>query len=187
MRPGRVPAAAAVALAATAVLAAGCSNGQSAATTQPTSIGANAQVGQVLLRGVKVTTGVTDVNREATVRLTLVNQAGQPDALTAVASDVAGKVEMLADASCNQTARIELPAGPSAQYTIRLSDLRIGLVRGGNVPITFTFANAGTITVPTPIGSKATLPAGCAGSGVSLNRRWMPTASGAASQWGDMP
>jgi len=31
------------------------------------------------------------------------------------------------------------------------------------VPITFTFANAGTITVPTPIGSKATLPAGCAG------------------------
>jgi copper(I)-binding protein len=163
MRPGRVPAAAAVALAATAVLAAGCGNGQSAATTQPTSIGANAQVGQVLLRGVKVTTGVTDTNRDATVRLTLVNQAGQPDALTAVASDVAGKVEMLADASCNQTARIELPAGPSAQYTIRLSDLRIGLVRGGNVPITFTFANAGTITVPTPIGSKPTLPAGCAG------------------------
>ena len=106
---------------------------------------------------------MTDTNRDATVRLTLVNQAGRPDALTAVASDVAGKVEMLADASCNQTARIELPAGPSAQYTIRLSDLRIGLVRGGNVPITFTFANAGTITVPTPIGSKATLPAGCAG------------------------
>ena len=115
-----------------------------------------------MLRSVKVTTGVTDVNRDATVRLTLVNQAGRPDALTSVASDVAGRVEMLADASCNQTARIELPTGPSAQYTIRLSDLRIGLVRGGNVPITFTFANAGTITVPTPIGSRAT-QAACAG------------------------
>ena len=95
--------------------------------------------------------------------LTIENKGAAPDRLTAVSGDVAGKVEMLADASCNQTARIELPAGPSAQYTIRLSDLRIGLVRGGNVPITFTFANAGTITVPTPIGSKATLPAGCAG------------------------
>jgi copper(I)-binding protein len=162
MRPGRVPAATAIALAATAVLAAGCSNGHSAATT-PASFGANAQVGQVLLRGVEVTTGVTDTNRDATVRVTLVNQAGQPDALTGVASDVAGKVELLADASCNQTARIELPAGPSAQYTIRLSDLRVGLVRGGNVPITFTFANAGTITVPTPVGSLAVAAAGCAG------------------------
>lgn len=162
MRPGRVPAATAIALAATAVLAAGCSNGHSAATT-PASFGANAQVGQVLLRGVEVTTGVTDTNRDATVRVTFVNQAGQPDALTGVASDVAGKVELLADASCNQTARIELPAGPSAQYTIRLSDLRVGLVRGGNVPITFTFANAGTITVPTPVGSLAVAAAGCAG------------------------
>lgn len=163
MRPGRVPAATAVALAATAVLAAGCGNGGPVASTEPASFGANAQVGQVLLRGVEVTTGVTDVNRDATVRVTLVNQAGQPDALTAVSSDVAGRVEMLADSSCNQTARIELPAGPSAQYTIRLNDLRIGLVRGGNVPITFTFANAGSITVPTPVGTTGALPAGCAG------------------------
>ena len=153
----------AVALAATAVLVAGCGYSHPAASPEPASIGANAQVGQALLRGVQVSTGVTDVNREATVRLTLVNQAGQPDALTAVASDVAGRVEMFADASCTQTDRVALPAGPSAQYTIRLSDLRIGLVRGGNVPITFTFANAGTITVPTPIDGNGTLPAGCAG------------------------
>jgi copper(I)-binding protein len=154
----------AVALAATAMLAAGCGYSHSlASTSATTSTGANAQVGQVQLRDVQVNTGVTDVNRDATVRLTLVNQAGQPDALTAVASDVAGRVEMFADASCTQTGRVTLPAGPSAQYTIRLSDLRIGLVRGGNVPITFTFANAGTITVPTPIDGTGTLPAGCAG------------------------
>ena len=163
MRPGRVPAATAIALAATAVLAAGCSNGHSAATT-PASFGANAQVGQVLLRGVQVTTGVTDTNRDATVRVTLVNQAGQPDALTAVASDVAGGVEMFANADCTATAaRLALPAGPSAQYTIRLTDLRIGLVRGSNVPITFTFTNAGSITVPTPIDGGTAIPAGCAG------------------------
>jgi copper(I)-binding protein len=153
----------AVALAATAVLVAGCGYSHPLASPGPASIGANAQVGQVLLRDVQVSTGVTDVNRDATVRLTLVNQAGQPDALTAVASDVAGRVEMFADASCTQTARVALPAGPSAQYLIRLSDLRIGLVRGGNVPITFTFANAGTITVPTPIDGNGSLPAGCAG------------------------
>ena len=46
---------------------------------------------------------------------------------------------------------------------IRLSDLRAGLVRGGNVPITFTFANAGMITVPAPVDSDTALPAGCAG------------------------
>jgi periplasmic copper chaperone A len=164
MRPGRVPAATAVAVAATAVLVAGCGNSQPA-VTQPGTIGANAKVGQVLLRDVEVTTGITGPSRDATVRLTLVNQAGQPDALTAVASDVAGRVEMFANTGCTATAaRLALPpAGPSAQYTIRLRDLRIGLVRGGNVPITFTFANAGTITVPTPIGSDTAAPAGCAG------------------------
>jgi copper(I)-binding protein len=163
MRPGRVPAVTAVALATAAVLVAGCGNSQPAATAVPASMGANAQVGQVLLRGVEVTTGTANPNSEATVRLTLVNQASQPDALTAVASDVAGRVEMLADGGCGQTSRLALPAGPSAQHTIRLSDLRIGLVRGGNVPITFTFANAGTITVPAPIDSVTTLPAGCTG------------------------
>jgi copper(I)-binding protein len=164
MRPGRVPAATAIAVTAIAVLVAGCGNTQTGAAAQPASMGANAQVGQVQLRGVQVMTGLTNVNRDATVRLTLVNQAGQPDALTAVASDVAGRVEMLADAGCSRTtARLALPAGPSAQYLIRLSDLKIGLVRGGNVPITFTFANAGTITIPTPIDSDTVLPAGCAG------------------------
>jgi copper(I)-binding protein len=163
MRTGRVRLAAA-ALAAAAALLAGCGNQQAGATTQPTTSGANAQVGQVLLRDVQVTTGTTDPNRDATVRLTLVNKAGQPDALTAVASDVAGRVEILADSGCSRsTARLALPAGPSAQYLIRLSDLRTGLVRGGNVPITFTFANAGTITVPAPVDSDTVLPAGCAG------------------------
>lgn len=165
MCPGRMRAAAgAAALAAIAVLAAGCGNQQAGATAQPTTMGANAQVGQVLLRDVHVTTGTTDPSQGATVLLTLVNQAGQPDALTAVASDVAGRVDMLADAGCTRsTTRLALPAGPSAQYMIRLSDLRAGLVRGGNVPITFTFANAGMITVPAPVDSDTALPAGCAG------------------------
>jgi copper(I)-binding protein len=120
--------------------------------------------GEVLLRDVEVTTGITGASRDATVRLTLVNQAGEPDALTAVASDVAGRMEMFANTDCTATtARLALPPGASAQYTIRLTDLRIGLVRGGNVPITFTFTNAGSITVPTPIDGGTAIPAGCAG------------------------
>ena len=163
MCPGRVRAAAGAALAGIAVLAAGCGNQQAGSATQPTTTGANAQVGQVLLRDVQVMTGTTDPNHDATVRFTLVNQAGRPDALTAVTSDVAGRVDMLADAGCTRsTTRLALAAGPSAQYLVRLSDLRAGLVRGGNVPITFTFANAGMITVPAPVDSDTALPAGCA-------------------------
>ena len=162
MRTGRVRLAAAASLAAAAALLAGCGNQQPGASTQPTTMGASAQVGQVQLRDVQVMTGTTDPNHDATVRLTLVNNAGKPDALTAVSSDVAGRVQMLADAACSRsTARLALPAGPSAQYMIRLNDLKAGLVRGGNVPITFTFANAGTITVPAPVDSDTALPAGC--------------------------
>jgi periplasmic copper chaperone A len=163
MRPGRVPAAAAVAVAATAALVAACGAAQPA-VSQPGTTGASAKVGQVQLSDVEVVTGIAGASRDATVRLTVVNQAGQPDALTAVASDVAGRVEIFANTGCTATAaRLALPAGPSAQYTIRLRDLRIGLVRGGNVPVTFTFANAGSITVPTPIGGDTALPTNCAG------------------------
>lgn len=152
----------ALALAAMGVLAA-C--GQPQEAVRSAAIGADAHVGGVLLRDVHVDsptrTGHPD-RSDATVGLTLVNQAARPDALTGVSTDVATRVDILAGTGCD-TAKtlpvLNLPVGTSAPggsgYHLRLVDLRVGILRGGNIPITFTFRHAGSITVPTPVDSGA--------------------------------
>ncbi|HEY6749013.1 MAG TPA: copper chaperone PCu(A)C [Mycobacteriales bacterium] len=134
--------------------------------------GSNGQIGHVLLRNVYIenppVTGYP-AGSDVTVRLTLLNQADRPDALTGVTSDVAADAEIQADADCDGTAEtvpsLALPAqlglssppnraGPNrAGYSVRLTDLRVGIVQGGSVPITFTFRRAGSITLPTPVDS----------------------------------
>lgn len=155
-------------LVAAAVVLAGC--GHSQQVSQSGTVGANAQVGDVLLRNVRVADAPSRGllgGSDATVRLTLINQAGQPDALTGITSDVATRVEIRSDTDCDGTAetlaRLALPArtdGSSppnaprptdARYFLSLVDLRVGILAGGIVPITFTFQNAGSITVPTPV------------------------------------
>jgi copper(I)-binding protein len=158
-------------VAAAAVLA-GC--GQPQQVSQSGTVGANAQVGDVLLRNVRIADAPPQGllgGRDATVRLTLINQAGQPDALTGITSDVATRVEIRSDTDCDGTAetlgRLALPArtdrssppdapGPTdARYFLSLVDLRVGILAGGMVPITFTFQNAGSITIPTPVAISA--------------------------------
>jgi copper(I)-binding protein len=152
-----------LAVAAVALLAA-C--GQPQEAVQSGAVGANAEVGRVLLRNVHVdgppTTGHPD-RSAATVWLTLVNEAAQPDALTDVSTDVATRVVILAGTGCDATAetlpRLDLPAGTPAPgrggYHLRLVELRVGILPGANIPITFTFRHAGSITVPTPVDSGA--------------------------------
>lgn len=150
-----------LALAAVGVLAA-CGQPQAAVTSA--AVGADAQVGGVLLQHVHVDnpppTGHPD-RSDATVWLTLVNQAAQPDALTDVSTDVATRVEILAGTGCDGTALplLDLPAGAPAPggrgYHLRLVELRVGILPGGNIPITFTFRHAGSITVPTPVDTGA--------------------------------
>ena len=137
---------------------------------QSGTVGSNAQVGDVLLRNVYVEDPPQESypgGSDATVRLTLINQAGRPDTLTAVSTDVADHVEIVV--GCDGTPRtvssLDLPAridaasppnrpGPNdAGYALRLVDLRTGILQGGSVPIEFTFRNAGSITLPTPVGT----------------------------------
>jgi copper(I)-binding protein len=144
-------------IAGLAVLLAGCGN--SADVSPAGTVGANAQIGGILLHNVHVDnpppTGYPS-GSDATVQLALVNQADQPDTLTSVTSDVATRVEILSGTGCAGTPqpRLDLPASSPADgpgYALRLVDLRVGIAQGGNVPITLTFAHAGSITVPTPI------------------------------------
>jgi copper(I)-binding protein len=158
-----------------AAVLAGCGNPQQ--VIQSGTVGSNGQIGDVLLRNVYVESPSADgypAGSDATVRLTLLNQASQPDALTGVTSDVATRADIRADTDCDGTAetlpslalpaRIDLtspPNGPGpneARYFVRLADLRIGILQGGSVPITFTFRNAGSITLPTPVGNITPAP-----------------------------
>jgi copper(I)-binding protein len=162
-----------------AALLAGC--GQLQQVTQSGTVGASGQVGAVLLRDVYVERPPSNIypgGSNATLRLTLINQASQPDALTSATTDVAARVEILADTGCDGTTetlpRLDLPArvdltsspnapGPThAQYFLRLIDLKIGILQGGSVSITFTFSRAGTVTLPAPVGGITTHPAGTA-------------------------
>jgi copper(I)-binding protein len=188
--PDRLPAArrpradrrrtgAAVLVLSAATLLAGCGRPQQ--VLQSGTVGANSQVGDVLLRNVYVEnpagTGYPG-GGDATVRLTIINQAGRPDALTAVSSDVATRVEILADTDRDGTAetlpRLDLPArtdlpsppnapGPThADYFLRMLDLKVGILQGTSVPITFVFRHAGSVTLPTPVDGTAAGDAGTA-------------------------
>jgi copper(I)-binding protein len=165
---------------AVAVLA-GCGHPQE--VLQSGTVGTNAQIGAILLRNVYVENPMRNGYRsagDATVRLTLINQADRPDTLTAVTSDVATRVEILLGSGCQSTqhtvASLELPArvdvssppnrpGPTeAAYALRLVDLRVGILQGATVPISFRFARAGTITLPTPVEAATQPSAPCSSS-----------------------
>jgi copper(I)-binding protein len=162
-----------------AALLAGCAQPQQ--VIQSGTVGANSQVGDVLLRNVYIEnptgTGYPG-GSDATVRLTIINQASRPDALTTVTTDVAARVVILADTDCDGTPetlpRLELPAridlssppnapGPTdAGYFLRLLDLKVGILQGTSVPITFVFSRAGSVTLLTPVDGTAAHAAGTA-------------------------
>jgi copper(I)-binding protein len=162
---------AAISLLCAGLLLSACGHPQE--VLQSGTIGANAQVGDVLLRNVYVENPAQagyPGGSNAIVRLTLVNRASRPDTLTDVTTDAAQRVEILADPDCDGTAEtlssLRLPArvdtsspsnGPGPNdtgYGLRLVDLRTGLLQGGIVPILFTFQHAGSITIPTPIDAR---------------------------------
>ena len=155
----------ALAIVAAAALLAGCSK----STQDRPELGANVKVGDVLLGDVRVVEPLASANasdRTPTVLLTLANQGDQPDSLTGVTTDVATRVEIRADPHCDGTGQtlnhLQLPAvadrtSPPAErgYFLRLVDLRVGILPGGIVPITFTFTHAGSITIPVPVETGA--------------------------------
>ena len=132
--------------------------------------GVDARVGDVLLRDVSLDEPA-DASYEpgdvARLRVVLLNHAPVHDALTDVSTPVAADVRLLVDRDCDGAAErlgaIPLPAqpplrrpdetppdGPEPFYRVDLA-LDEGVRAGEVVPVTFTFAKAGSTTVQVPV------------------------------------
>ncbi|MEV1119267.1 copper chaperone PCu(A)C [Actinosynnema sp. NPDC049800] len=123
------------------------------------TIGSNGQVGDVELRNVVVEPPPEHRWRpgdDATVWLTLLSRADHADALVAVRSGAATRVELHADRDCDGTSepvdRIEVPAegataGAASAYHLRLVDFTREVLAGTTVPLTFVFERAGETTL----------------------------------------
>ena len=152
---------------------------------QESVMGANAQVGSILLRSVHVEAPANpryEPGDDATLWFTLVNEGRQPDTLTSLTSPLTESVEIRWDDNCDGAAQTvpELPlqpvfprpnassAGvpPFDAYSGRLVNFNREVFAGNTVPVTFTFANAGAVTVDAlvqPSGAPRPAPTvGCA-------------------------
>ncbi len=126
--------------------------GETQQVIQSGTNGANAQVGDIMLRNVYLDEPPNPgylAGSDATVLLVLINQGGEPDTLTGITTPVATTVEIHWDRGCDGTAetlpRLELPAqvnltsppnapSPSrADYVLRLIDTTKPVLAGSTV------------------------------------------------------
>jgi copper(I)-binding protein len=133
---------------------------------QESVMGANAQVGEILLRSVHVEAPQNpsyQPGNDAVVRFTLLNEGRRQDTLTSLTSTAAASVEIRWDDDCDGAARTvsALPLQPAFPglteasggvppfdaYYGRLVDFKQQVLAGTTVPVTFTFADAGQVTV----------------------------------------
>lgn len=148
-----------VVLGVLALALSGCGAGFSAQTYQERTVsdGNNATVGAIAIRNIAVVPdpdGVVRSGSDAPVRMTLVNNSGQPDDLVSASSPAAGSVA-LSGPSGTTTSGVTVPAfgstGETAGLVLRgvTSELRSGV----SVPITLRFAHNGEITVDVPVAT----------------------------------
>ncbi len=171
VRPGRGAAAStgllAVACAALVGLAGCGSSGSSdaapgrtpgAAATIPGT--ASADLGDLHIRGAYIPQQASDT--EAAAYLTVTDSGGTPDALTAVTTPVAQSVTLHTTVasggaeSMRSLSQLSVPAHGTAALTVGHDHLMLTnpvrrLTRGQRVPLTLTFAHAGTITITVPV------------------------------------
>ncbi|CAO5236162.1 copper chaperone PCu(A)C [Frankia sp. AgKG'84/4] len=175
-RPGRRGAATRTGLAAVACAAlvglTGCgssgSSGSSAVaaggpapTAAATVAGtASADLGDLHIRGAYIPQQASDT--EAAAYLTITDSGGTPDALTAVTTPLARSVTLHTTVTSGgaETMRalsqLPVPAHGTAAFTVGHNHLMLTnpvrrLTRGQQVPLTLTFAHAGTVTLTVPV------------------------------------
>lgn len=137
---------------------------------QSGTIGANGQVGDVLLRNVHVVPPGGDGYEQgngAAVRFALFNQAREPDALVDVRTDAAANASLLWDTACDGQAEQvpEIPlladggvarlSGALLQYRVQLDDFTRKVRAGTDIPMTFRFERAGEVTLDVPVEAVA--------------------------------
>ena len=153
-----------VALLVSPVALSACSAGQvtQTATQERDKVGAMGQVGDLTIRQVQFLSpneGVYEQGDDAELQLAVVNSGEEADTLTEVSGEGFGEVEFDDGSTGSGSADgIEIP-GDSATYidgdelAVSLTDLDEGLTAGQYLELTFTFENAGEITVPVTVAT----------------------------------
>jgi copper(I)-binding protein len=141
-----------------------CSAGQvtQTATQERDKVGAMGQVGDLSIRQVQFLSpreGVYEQGDDAELQLAVVNAGEEADTLTEVSGEGFGEVEFDDGSTGSGSADgIEIP-GDSTTYidgdelAITLTDLDEGLTAGQYIELTFTFENAGEITIPVTVST----------------------------------
>jgi copper(I)-binding protein len=141
-----------------------CSAGQvtQTATQERDKVGAMGQVGDLSIRQVQFLSpreGVYEQGDDAELQLAVVNAGEEADTLTEVSGEGFGEVEFDDGSTGSGSADgIEIP-GDSTTYidgdelAITLTDLDEGLTAGQYIELTFTFENAGEITLPVTVAT----------------------------------
>lgn len=144
-----------------------CSAGQvtQTATQERDKVGAMGQVGDLTIRQVQFLSpgeGFYERGDDAELRLAVVNTGEEADTLVDVNGEGFGDVEFDngstgGSGSSSSADGIEIP-GDTATFvgedlTVTLTDLDEALTAGQSLELTFTFENAGEITLPVPVAT----------------------------------
>ena len=136
-----------------------CDAGQEAETAQetPDTAGVDGTVGPVSLDDVFLDAEDT-VGAGAAVPLrgVLTNDAEQPDRLVGVSTPAAESVQLLDGSGAPSADGIELPAGGQVEAVseavrMQLEQVTAPIDPTDTVPVTFTFATAGEVTLDVPV------------------------------------
>ena len=175
-RPRRAALLAATLLGAAALVLSGCSAG--AVTQTDTTVssvpGTEGQVGQILLRDITLDPGtavVVPAGGTITLAGTFVNQGLGDDQLVSVTSPYAGQVRSEGDTTIpgdDATSMVgsapgpvgpPSPTKPNGTLRVTLTGVAQVLHAGPTYPVTFTFAKAGSITLPVSVQTTSPVPA----------------------------
>jgi copper(I)-binding protein len=144
-----------------------CSAGQVTQTAgqERDKVGAMAEVGQINLRAVEFVYprgGVYEAGDDVELRMAIVNESQEDDALVEISGEGFGEVT-IDDASATSSGsggadEIEIPADSvvfvdGEDLTIELTDLDEPLTTGQSLELTFTFENAGEVTIPVVVST----------------------------------
>ena len=149
---------AAVFAAATLTLA-GCGAGQYAQSVneQAAMLGANGQVGDMSALNVRLAPLEQEkypAGSNPRVLLYLSNDGINPDTLTSVSSSAAQSAQISGDPVIPANTLVDLSGDSGRQIT--LQGLTQDLYYGVSIPMTFSFANAGSLTINVPIENPPT-------------------------------
>jgi copper(I)-binding protein len=140
-----------------------CSAGQvtQTATQERDKVGAMGQVGDLTIRQIQFLSpneGFYERGDDAELRLAVVNTGVEDDTLVEVSGEGFGDVEFdNGSTGSSSDDGIEIPGGSTTfvgeELTVTLTDLDEDLTAGQYLELTFTFENAGEITLPVTVST----------------------------------